>query len=264
VAETAWELVSRLLRQTAEAGPPPGFWWRDDDCAGPSRALDQLLEVCTGAGVPVVLAAVPLAAESLTPLAERLNAFPPVTLAQHGAYHRNHSPSARVATEIGGFRPLSTILDELRRGREALLTCSPQVDVAPVLVPPWNRIRADVVPHLHGLGFRGLSTRGRRPHRTLGTLIAANVHLDPIDWSEPTPRFEEEVTLRGLAALLQYQPAEREPIGINTHHLVADTATWRFLSRLADLARASGWPWLSAAEVFAAAPDRPLASAQPA
>jgi peptidoglycan/xylan/chitin deacetylase (PgdA/CDA1 family) len=253
-----WDAFARDVERATAAGRTMLFWWRDDDCSAPSPRLDTLLSLHAELAVPLTLAVIPLAAESLQPLFDRLRGCGNAAVVQHGAYHRNHSPSARVATEIGGFRPLSDILGELAAGQAALLRGQGMVPIEPVLVPPWNRIREDVLPHLRGMGFRGLSRAGPRRIRHSDGLSAANVHLDLVDWSNGERCLHEAAALGILRAeitRIAAAPSEmNEPIGINTHHLVAQNETWDFLRRLVHETTSAGARWPATAEVFEDAP----------
>src|SRR5918993_3123583 len=100
-----WAALRRDVETAMAAGRTVAFWWRDDDGSEPSPQLDALLSVREELAVPLTLAIIPLVAASLQPLFERLRGSSDVALVQHGAYHRNHSPSESIATEIGGFRP---------------------------------------------------------------------------------------------------------------------------------------------------------------
>jgi hypothetical protein len=110
-----------------------------------------------------------------------------------------------------------------------------------VFVPPWNRMAPDLMPELPKLGFRGLSTFGRRSARAPAPgLVQANTHLDPIDWHAGGGLRAAELLIAELAAAItaQEEAENREPIGLLTHHLVQDEATWRFCDEL--LARLAG------------------------
>jgi hypothetical protein len=109
------------------------------------------------------------------------------------------------------------------------------------LVPPWNRIAPELVPDLPKLGFRGLSTFGRRPAREPARgLVQVNTHFDPIDWHNGRSLRAPDELIAQLAAAIAGSSDDpgREPIGLLTHHLVQDEATWSFcealLARLAQ------------------------------
>jgi hypothetical protein len=244
-----WATLRDDVERAIGEGRTVAFWWRDDDGSEPSPYLDALLSVRAELAVPLTMAIIPLIAPSLQPLFERLRGSSDVALVQHGAYHRNHSPSERIASEIGGFRPLAEILNELAAGQAALLRGESMTSIERVLVPPWNRIRSDVLPHLHGMGFRGLSSAGPRRSRQRDGLAVANVHLDLVDWSKSQACLDETAALEILRA--QVARVDDEPVGINTHHMVARPETWDFMRRLVAETTAAGARWLAAAEVFA-------------
>ena len=99
----------------------------------------------------------------------------------------------------------------------------------PVMVPPWNRIAAHLVPALPEIGYRGLSTYDIRPRaRPVSGLVQVNTHVDLIDWK--ARRFAGAETL--LATFAQALAAARttgEPVGLLSHHLAMDEAAWSFL-----------------------------------
>ena len=116
----------------------------------------------------------------------------------------------------------------------------------PMLVPPWNRISADLVPHLPGLGLRWLSAFGKDlPHEPSPGLVQIDCQLDIMNWrvrrSQPS-----NLLVDRLAALVRERGPASAPIGILTHHLVHDEAAWAFLDELfRSTARhpAATWSW---------------------
>ena len=54
--ETAWEALTRELDLWEEDGRTATFWWRDDDAADHTDALNELLLLRTALGVPLALA----------------------------------------------------------------------------------------------------------------------------------------------------------------------------------------------------------------
>ena len=84
----------------------------------------------------------------------------------HGWSHENHAPDGQKKQELGPHRPLEAVLGELARGFETIAGLFGD-RMAPVLVPPWNRIDIALIPHLAAVGFRALSTFGQsKPHRS--------------------------------------------------------------------------------------------------
>jgi peptidoglycan/xylan/chitin deacetylase (PgdA/CDA1 family) len=230
---TGWLAIEEELARWREAGHEPLLWWRDDDAADATPALDRLLELHRATAVPLALAIVPAIA---TPaLAERLAHAPGVDLLQHGYAHTNHAPPTDKKIELGLHRPMMFVLGELGTGRMALERLFGD-RVLPVLVPPWNRIAAPLVPTLPEVGYRGLSTFGirRRAHPVSG-LLHVNTHVDLIDWK--SRRFVGEEA--ALSALEQALIASRtiasrtgtgEPVGLLSHHLAMDEGAWDFLN----------------------------------
>lgn len=260
----AWQALHEELGAWQDCGRAATFWWRDDDAADDTPALERLLELAARHHVPLNLAVIPaLATDALSARVARGAA--PVTVLQHGFAHANHAPAGEKRMELGMHRPRVAICEELARGR-AMLNATFGMRLAPVLVPPWNRIAEELVPELAGLGFRGLSTYApRRSFRPAPGLIACNTHIDVLCW-RPERKFlgEEEA----LDLLIGHLRARRrgaggptaadsdgtdpdEPSGLLTHHLVMDEAAWAFVARL--LAVLAGWPsarWVTADEAF--------------
>ena len=235
------ELLAELDRCTTK-GHQVTFWLRDDDAVTATPALDRLMSLAASFDVPVVLAVIPMPAEPA--LANSLTDSR-VRIALHGFAHANHAGPDEKKQELGPHRPPTTVLDELARGRDRLDALFPGQTTG-MLVPPWNRIAADLVPHLPGLGLRWLSAFGPEPP----TLPAANLvqidcQLDIMDWrarrSHPAHLLADR-----LAELVRQRRGAPGPIGILTHHLVHDEAAWTFLAALFRLTAghdAATWDW---------------------
>ena len=131
------------------------------------------------------------------------------------------------------------------RGRDRLDTLFPGRTVA-MLVPPWNRIAAPLVPHLPDLGFRWLSSFGRDPPSCpVPGLEQIDCQLDIVDWRARASRPHEQLTAE-LAALARERAPLSAPIGILSHHLDHDEAAWAFLAalfRLTTRHEAASWGW---------------------
>jgi len=255
-AVSGWDGLQAELDAWAAAGREAQIWWRDDDAAAPSPALERLLELAAGQAVPLALAVIPAKAEAA--LADLLDGqAAETTVFQHGFAHANNARSGAKKCELVDPQARPAILDELRRGRDSLTArCGRRF--LPVLVPPWNRIAAALLPRLPGLGFSGLSTyKARAATEAAPGLTQVNCHLDLMQW-RPERRFlgtEAALDLlRGhLAAKRQGTADPGEPSGILSHHQVHDGAAWDFLGEL--LARLAGHRavrLLPAAAVFAA------------
>ncbi len=249
--DSGWAALKAELDIWRSAGRTASFWWRDDDAIAGTDALDRLLTLSDDA--PIALAVIPGRAEGA--LAERLASSPAVTVLQHGWRHVNHAPSGERKSELGAHRPLSQRLDDIRLGHERLRSLFGPRALG-VLVPPWNRIAPDLIPHLPEAGIHGLSVTGARQAEAPADRVGAvNVHADLIDW-RGSRGFVGETTALGLVLrhlrhrfLGTADPAE--PTGILTHHLVQDAATDAFLRRLiATVRRHPAARFLPIPEIF--------------
>jgi hypothetical protein len=236
------ELLAEL-DACAEAGQRVTLWLRDDDAVAVTPALDRLLALILQWDAPTVLAVVPEPAQP--ELAVRLGELGRVKVAPHGFAHRNHAGPEEKKQELGPHRPAATVLDEIRTGFERLKKMFPDQTV-PMLVPPWNRIAPDLLPHLPQLGLRYLSAFSNQiPQEPVAGLTQIDCQLDIIDWR--SRRSHPPDMLAGLlAALVRQRRTDQAPIGILTHHLDHDEAAWAFLAdlfRLTARHEAVTWNW---------------------
>lgn len=235
------ELMAEL-DQCAGAGQRITFWLRDDDAVTATPALDRLIALATTWDIPVVLAVIPMPAE---PELVRSLAGARARIALHGFAHVNHAGLGEKKQELGPHRPAATVLDELGQGRDRLNALFPG-RTAGMLVPPWNRIAADLVPHLPGLGLRWLSAFGPEPPTTpAANLVRIDCQLDIMDWRTRRSHPADILAVR-LADLVRQRRRTPGPIGILTHHLVHDEAAWTFLADLFRLTaghEAVTWDW---------------------
>jgi hypothetical protein len=160
----------------------------------------------------------------------------------HGLRHDNYAPSGSKKAEFGNHRPLTRLAENAAQGLRLARDRFGDL-VAPVFVPPWNRITPALVEQLPDLGFRGLSTFGERPAREPASgLVQVNTHIDPIAWREGASLQDISVLMNSLAQAIgrvgESNGNEPEPIGLLTHHLLHDHAVWEFceelLAHLAD------------------------------
>jgi len=227
---TGWHAIDEELARWREAGREPVLWWRDDDAADATPALDRLLDLQRAVKVPLALAIVP--AKATPALAERLARTPGVDLLQHGYAHTNHAPAPDKKMELGPHRPAMFVLGELGTGRMALERLFGNRTL-PVLVPPWNRIAPALVPALPEVGYSGLSTFGvRRRAYPVAGLLQVNTHVDLIDWQARCFAGEEAVLAAFERALVASRTGTGEPVGILSHHLAMDEGAWDFLNSL--------------------------------
>ena len=259
MTEPGFAPLLAILDRFQAAGRTATFWWRDDDAADVSPALDRLLQLSADHAVPLALAVVP--AQASAALGERLRQAPErVAVLQHGYAHQNHAGPNEKKIELGPQRPAQVVIGELATGwlrLETLFAGRAQ----PVLVPPWNRIASFLVPVLPELGYRGLSQFGPRRRATpVKSVIQSNCHIDPIAWRSTRGFVGAPAAIAAAVAHLAVRLAAapgsaqaEEPTGLMTHHGAHDAALWSFLEQF--LALASGHPgqrWLAAHEVFTA------------
>lgn len=234
MTSSPWTALSDELGRWHADGLVADLWWRDDDAVDATPALDRLLSLTGAHGVRPVLAVIP--ARVHPSLISSLDAYPRVTVVQHGWAHTNHAAPPAKKCELGAGRPAAAVLAELRQGRERLAAVG-GARFLPVLVPPWNRIAADVVAVLGGAGFTGLSTFTPRGAAPPG-LVQINTHADPIAWRHGGG-LDAAAALTAATAHLAAKREGRadagEATGLLTHHLVQDDATWDFLARFLDV-----------------------------
>ena len=226
----ALPLIAAALAAREAQGRPVRFWLRDDDAVTDTPALERLIGWSQRAQAPVLLAVIPALADDA--LARRLASAPLLIPCQHGLSHTNHAPTGEKSAEFGPHRPLSAMIRDIERGR-ALMRDRFGARAAPVFVPPWNRISADLTAPLAGLGFTALSTFGPPRLPLAPGMAEINTDLDIIDWrggrrGRPLPELDAELArhLAGTGA---------RPAGILTHHLVHDENAWDFLDALIAL-----------------------------
>ncbi|MBX9459605.1 MAG: polysaccharide deacetylase family protein [Rhizobium sp.] len=212
----AWEAKGRVAR----------FWLRDDDAVAPTPALQRLLDLCGGYDVPAVLAVIPARAEEA--LAREIGRRTGIGVVLHGWSHSNHAPEGQKKQELGAYRPADVVLRELDQGFGRLRDLF-GARFTPVLVPPWNRIDAVLLPQLAGIGLRGLSVFG--PEKP-GPLPVVNTHADIMDWHGTGGCRPVAAIVEDIVGRLDQMMAEEAVMGLLTHHLVHDEAAWRFIEAL--------------------------------
>ena len=242
-----WERLSAELDQWQALGHVATLWWRDDDAVTATSALDRLLGLQQDRGVPLALAVIPARVQEA--LACKIEHYPQIAVLQHGYAHKNYAGEGERAIELGGQRPREGVVEELEKGWRTLRAMFAD-RLLPVMVPPWNRICAELYPDLCGLGFRALSCFSPRPRREAVTgLLQTNCHADLVDWRRDRRFRGEDPTLAQICTHLQARRAGRvdagEVTGILSHHLVHDDDCWRFLDTLLDECnRHPGARWL--------------------
>jgi hypothetical protein len=254
---TAWDRLDDELDAWRNEGRRATLWCRDDDASRDSPALRHLLRIADAWELPVALAAIPATMERS--LIDAVASSPTVTVVQHGYAHRNHAPAGVRRCELSAHRPMAETVAELIAGREVLEREFGE-RFAAVLVPPWNRIDADVVLALASAGFRGLSCIGPRMTATLANgVVQSNAHVDLIAWRTNRAFVGTEIAIDRLIGHLRARRGgdadAAEPTGLLTHHLDMDDAAWKFVADLVARTRErEAVTWLDTLAVFDA-PD---------
>lgn len=260
----AWAELTAELDLWAVEGRQAYFWWRDDDAATASPALDRLLELQTGTGAPLALAVIPALAE--TALTERITLPPNVVALQHGFAHHNHAMAGEKKSEFPAGRPLLARLADIRQGQQILAAKLPPRFRQPVFVPPWNRMAPDMLPGLAEMGFSAVSTfKPRGTYWAAPGLAWLNTQLDPIDWRGNDHPVTAAASLRTAIALLRAMRGginQLQPVGFLTHHLRHDAFLWDFVAEfIAAIVAHPASRWLDTAAALTI--GRPVETAPP-
>ena len=207
-------------------GLTPRLWWRDDDACAPSVALNTLIGMANDR--PLALAVIP-SGDSLKALADWLSASN-LSVGQHGIDHVNRS-----AGEVNSEYPADVSVAQMARaigeGRSRLLAAG----MTPIFyTPPWNAVQPVLAEALRDLDFRILCAGAVLAGSNAGLVYIAT-DVDLIRW-KGQPRFRGAwkvlLALRKALKARRRSGAMERPIGLLTHHLDHDAATWRFLSWL--------------------------------
>lgn len=239
---SGWAGLNDELNRWADGGRTAHLWWRDDDAVAATSALDRLLGVADD--VPLSLAVISMRFDDS--LTERLKSAPPsVTVLPHGAHHANHEPPDRKKAEYGAARDPEAALAEIAAGLRRLERGF-GTRLRPLFVPPWNRIDGRLADRLGLAGIGGLSVFN---DRTLGAdgPPRLNTHVDILNWGakkrEGAARFvgktEALTSLTDALARRREGAPDTDPaeaVGLLTHHLEHDEASWDFLAALREAA----------------------------
>jgi len=244
-----WSALTDELDRWASEGRTVWFWWRDDDAAAATPALDRLLALHRSSGVPLALAIIPAQAE--VALATRLRSEPEIAALQHGYAHRNHAVAPEKKSEFPKQRSLDERLEDMRAGQARLGSLFDPAQLLPVFVPPWNRLAPDCLPAMAALGYTAVSAfQARDGYWAAPGLARLNTHIDPIDWHGADNAGATERSLAAACAHLRAMRAGEQalqPLGLLTHHLRHDETVWAFAA--AFLSRTAAHPavrWLDA------------------
>lgn len=227
---SAEELKTRFLDRldrAADLGTPIPFFWRDDDAISDTPALRTLISLSNRYGIPLALAVIPRDFDDT--LCSLLKNEQLITVLQHGWAHQNHEPKGALKAELGETPPLTETLERLIEGRRRLEEGFGG-KFLPVLVPPWNRISADVLEARNQVALPGVSVYRRRKTKQNHTV---NTQLDVIGWRMGRKFIGEKRAFRRLLVEAERRcQGHAEPIGLLTHHLVHDQETRDFLELL--------------------------------
>jgi hypothetical protein len=80
---------------------------------------------------------------------------------QHGTDHRNRAAAGEKKTEYPASEPIEAALARICDGFGRLRAFAGG-QFFPVLAPPWNRVRKDLLKKLPAIGIRGVSLYGPR------------------------------------------------------------------------------------------------------
>jgi len=249
MSEAAWLAVETELAHWT--GEKPRLFLRDDDAVSDTPALQRLFELAARHDAPLLLAAIP--AHSDASLGRAVRAAPLVTGAVHGWAHVSHAPQGRKPCELGGDRPVETVLGELRAGREKLGELFGG-RLSGLVVPPWNRIEAPVLARIGEAGFKGVSAHGWLDAPS--PVPSVNAHLDVVHWSAGGVGRDLEWVFSELARnLSEARLRGNRAVGLLTHHLAHDEAAWTAIGSVME--RIDGRArWVAADELIGETPER--------
>jgi len=250
---SGWQRLDGELDAWRALGRRATLWLRDDDACADTPALRRLLNLARGYRVPVAVAAIPAAVDAT--LVDAIACCSDATIVQHGYAHHNHAGAGARSAELGDERELRVTLDELARGRARLEYAFGERFIH-VLVPPWNRIANDLVPHIASAGFTGISRFGPRMRAMPAAgLREVNTHVDPIAWRRERQFIGAKAAIERIVTHLRARRERAcdadETTGFLTHHLAFDAAAWAFLDALFQHTRRhDAASWLDVAHVF--------------
>lgn len=235
-------LMEAAFDRAAGEGTLRQVWWRDDDAVRRGPRLDRLARLAADAGARLALAVIPAGAERA--LIDWC-ADEAIAVLQHGVSHANNQPAGKAA-ELGEARPVAAIIAEAVAARSRIEGPA----FLPVMVPPWNRMRADLAGPLRSAGYVGVSLFGEGPAGD--PLVRIDTHLDPIAWRAGRGLADDAA----LAGMVRRGHAAGGPLGLLTHHAVHTGAVDDFVAAFAWLvADHPGAAWADPRHLFAARAD---------
>lgn len=204
------------LRAALDArSTPVWFFFRDDDAGWDDPALEALLDVFEPHGLPLDLAAIPLAATARTVeliTSRQDDGRNDLRVHQHGLAHVNHEPEGRKC-EFGVSRPPEQQREDLAQGRDVLRGLFG--DLPPVFTPPWNRCAPWTAEVLRDLGFTVLSRDVSAGTAGVPGLLELPIS---VDWF--AKRRKVPVDRAGRGELLAEAAAGDGHVGLMLHHEV--------------------------------------------
>lgn len=250
--------LTPLLAALAGCERPVTAFIRDDDAGWDDAKLFVLTGITQDAGVPIDLAAIPLAVGPALAkaLVARIDAAPGlVGVHQHGCAHTNHETLERKC-EFGTARDADRQRADIAGGR-LLLQQGLGERLLPIFTPPWNRCAPYTPALLAELGFVALSRdRGALAQRQLPELPV------DVDWSRHWREGGADAVVQALAEAVRARAADGRPLGLMLHHAaMADAEFSRLRGWLRVLARHARLRWQPMAALLA---DLPQPTAAPA
>lgn len=228
-----WKPLKEEFKIWQDKGLCLPFWWRDDDAVEPTPALERLAAVSADFNSPVHLAIVPKYAKP--ELSHYISATPALTPVVHGWAHKNHAPADQKKCEFGltrSFQECREDMDQALRQMKKLFGAQ----LNNMFVPPWNRIRPDLIPYLSSDGYKSISTYGPRASQFAASdVLQVNTHLDPIAWHHSRSLEAPDILIQHTVQLMQNRRLNvtdnTEPLGLLTHHLIHDDTVWHFIEQ---------------------------------
>ena len=226
-----WSPITRELGLWRQEGLALKLWWRDDDAITATPELETLRSLSVRLGMDIHLAVIPKLADArLVAVCAETPNFVPVV---HGWAHENYAVEGQKKAEFGA--PRSDLESDAAAGLARLDTLFGH-RILPLFVPPWNRVTPELLPKLPDLGYAAVSTYTPRAGVFAAPgLVQINTHLDPVNWRGGRRLMDEDALIAQLAKLLQDRRSGKtdnsEPLGLLTHHLIHDEATWGFVER---------------------------------
>ncbi|MDR6627442.1 polysaccharide deacetylase family protein [Caulobacter segnis] len=219
-------ILGRELRLWAKAGRSPILWWRDDDARAPGEALDKLLDLSRRHDAPLTLAAI--AGPHLAALVRRVEGEPNIEVAVHGFKHINRQPPGRGFGEVVPEDGLEWVRAQLR----ATVMAFHKAGARPTLfVPPWNNLAPQLVEAIGDSSLGAISAFGQE-HASGDGVARLDTHLDVLRWKGGgrfRGRWRFLSRMRRLMASRRVSGQWDAPMGLLTHHMDHDAATWTFL-----------------------------------